>query len=215
MVAAQRRLRSAVVREADRPSRPGPRKAPPKGTLYHYPNPHNHQTLSIAAAPAPHKIAEQIYTQAIQTKMVVRHFKGEAMDKTLAWAAKRGRRLHAQLGAGLRNGRGTPPPDGVPVERQRIGQRRREHLNGRHRRPQVRRRHDADSRSSLHKLMQRKSTIAFLMALPLILLIADPGRLSGGLRGLSRDAEQVDDHASSASAISTFLFGRDTFWMVV
>ena len=30
----------------------------------------------------------------------------------------------------------------------------------------------ADSRSSLHKLMQRKSTIAFLMALPLILLIA-------------------------------------------
>ena len=29
----------------------------------------------------------------------------------------------------------------------------------------------ADSRSSLHKLMQRKSTIAFLMALPLILLI--------------------------------------------
>ena len=28
-----------------------------------------------------------------------------------------------------------------------------------------------DSRSSLHKLMQRKSTVAFLMALPLILLI--------------------------------------------
>ena len=61
---------------------------PPKGTLYHYPNPHNHQTLSIAAAPAPHKIAEQIYTQAIQTQMIVRHYKGEAMDKTLDWAAK-------------------------------------------------------------------------------------------------------------------------------
>ena len=26
---------------------------PPKGTLYHYPNPHNHQTLSVAAAPSP------------------------------------------------------------------------------------------------------------------------------------------------------------------
>ena len=38
-------------------------ESPPKGTLYHYPNPHNHQTLSIAAAPAPHKIAEQIYTE--------------------------------------------------------------------------------------------------------------------------------------------------------
>lgn len=63
-------------------------EGPPTGTLYHYPNPFNHQTLSIAAAPAPHKIAEQIYTQAIQTQMVVRHFKGEAMDKTLDWAAK-------------------------------------------------------------------------------------------------------------------------------
>ena len=63
-------------------------EGPPKGTLYHYPNPHNHQTLSIAAAPAPHKIAEQIYTQAIQTQMVVRYAKGEAMDKTLDWAAK-------------------------------------------------------------------------------------------------------------------------------
>ncbi|ODT20991.1 MAG: ABC transporter substrate-binding protein [Kaistia sp. SCN 65-12] len=62
-------------------------EAPPKGTLYHYPNPHNHQTLSIAAAPAPHKIAEQIYTQAIQTQMVVRFAKGEAMEKTLDWAA--------------------------------------------------------------------------------------------------------------------------------
>jgi ABC-type glycerol-3-phosphate transport system substrate-binding protein len=63
-------------------------ESPPKGTLYHYPNPHNHQTLSIAAAPAPHKIAEQIYTQAIMTQMVVRYAKGEAMEKTLDWAAK-------------------------------------------------------------------------------------------------------------------------------
>jgi ABC-type glycerol-3-phosphate transport system substrate-binding protein len=63
-------------------------EAPPKGTLYHYPNPHNHQTLSIAAAPAPHKIAEQIYTQGIQTQMAVRYFKGEQMDKTLDWAAR-------------------------------------------------------------------------------------------------------------------------------
>jgi ABC-type glycerol-3-phosphate transport system substrate-binding protein len=63
-------------------------EGPPTGTLYHYPNPYNHQTLSIAAAPAPHKIAEQIYTQAIQTQMIVRHYKGEAMDKTLDWAAK-------------------------------------------------------------------------------------------------------------------------------
>lgn len=58
---------------------------PPKGTMYHYPNPHNHQILSIAASPAPPKIAVQIYTQAIMTKMIVRHLQGEAMEKTLAW----------------------------------------------------------------------------------------------------------------------------------
>jgi ABC-type glycerol-3-phosphate transport system substrate-binding protein len=60
---------------------------PPKGTLYHYPNPYNHQTLSIAAAPAPHKIAEQIYNLGTQTQMAVRYFQGEPMEKTLAWAA--------------------------------------------------------------------------------------------------------------------------------
>jgi ABC-type glycerol-3-phosphate transport system substrate-binding protein len=59
---------------------------PPTGTLYHYPNPYNHQILSVAAAPAPAKIANQIYDQAIQTKMIVRHLQGEAMEKTLAWA---------------------------------------------------------------------------------------------------------------------------------
>jgi len=63
-------------------------ESPPKGTLYHYPNPHNHATLSIAAAPAPHKIASQIYTQGIQTQMVARYYKGEAMERTLDWAAK-------------------------------------------------------------------------------------------------------------------------------
>jgi ABC-type glycerol-3-phosphate transport system substrate-binding protein len=61
-------------------------EGPPKGTLYHYPNPYNHQILSVAGAPAPHKIGEQIYVQALQTQMAVRHFKGEDIEKTLAWA---------------------------------------------------------------------------------------------------------------------------------
>jgi ABC-type glycerol-3-phosphate transport system substrate-binding protein len=60
---------------------------PPKGTLYHYPNPYNHQILSIAGAPAPHRIGEQIYVQAILTQMAVRHFRGEALEKTLDWAS--------------------------------------------------------------------------------------------------------------------------------
>jgi ABC-type glycerol-3-phosphate transport system substrate-binding protein len=63
-------------------------EGPPKGTLYHYPNPYNHQILSIAAAPAPHKIAVQIYRQGLQTQMVVRYaLKGEKMDQVLSWAA--------------------------------------------------------------------------------------------------------------------------------
>ena len=59
---------------------------PPKGTLYHYPNPYNHQKLSIAASPAPPKVAQQIYTQATLTQMCLRHAQGDAMEKTLAWA---------------------------------------------------------------------------------------------------------------------------------
>jgi ABC-type glycerol-3-phosphate transport system substrate-binding protein len=61
-------------------------EGPPKGTLYHYPNPHNHQTLSIAAAPAPPKIAQQIYSQGLHTKMAVRLLKGEGMESVLTWA---------------------------------------------------------------------------------------------------------------------------------
>ena len=61
-------------------------EGPPRGTLYHYPNPHNHQTLSISCAPAPPKIAYQIYTEGLQTKMIVRYMQGEPMEKTLAWA---------------------------------------------------------------------------------------------------------------------------------
>jgi len=59
---------------------------PPKGTLYHYPDPYNQQKLSIAAWPAPPKVAQQIYTQATMTKMCLRYSRGEAMEKTLAWA---------------------------------------------------------------------------------------------------------------------------------
>ena len=56
---------------------------PPKGTLYHYPNPYNHQ-LSIAASPAPPKVAQQIYVQATLTKMCLRVGRGDKIEDTLA-----------------------------------------------------------------------------------------------------------------------------------
>jgi len=60
--------------------------SPPKGTLFSYPDPYGDQTLSMAAMPSPHSIAEQIYTQGLMTKMIVRHFRGDDLEKTLAWA---------------------------------------------------------------------------------------------------------------------------------
>ena len=73
---------------------------------------------------------------------------------------------------------------------------------------------NADSRSSLHKLMQRKSTIAFLMASPLILLIgvlvAYPAGYAVYLSMLNKGMTRFVGFGNY-----TFLFGRDTFWMVV
>jgi multiple sugar transport system permease protein len=72
----------------------------------------------------------------------------------------------------------------------------------------------ADGRSSLHKLMQRKSTIAFLMALPLILLIftlvAYPAAYAVYLAMLNKSMTKFVWFSNFA-----FLFTRDTFWMVV
>jgi multiple sugar transport system permease protein len=72
----------------------------------------------------------------------------------------------------------------------------------------------ADGRSSLHKLMQRKSTIAFLMTLPLIILIlvlvAYPAGYAVYLAMLNKGMTRFVGLGNFA-----FLFGRDTFWMVV
>jgi multiple sugar transport system permease protein len=72
----------------------------------------------------------------------------------------------------------------------------------------------ADRRSSLHKLMQRKSTIAFLMALPLILLI---GVLVAYPAGYAVYLAMLNKGMTRFVGLSNFgfLFGRDTFWMVV
>ena len=72
-------------------------EGPPKGTLYHYPNPYKHQTLSIAASPAPPKIAQQIYTQATLTKMCVRYLPGRSDGEDAGLGRRRVRRLHAKL----------------------------------------------------------------------------------------------------------------------
>ena len=63
-------------------------EAPPKGSLSHDPVKVGGQVAGVTCSPAPPLIAAQIWSQAIQAQMVVRYYKGEAMDKVLDWAAK-------------------------------------------------------------------------------------------------------------------------------
>ena len=72
-------------------------EGPPKGTLYHYPNPYKHQILSIAASPAPPKIAQQIYTQAVPDQDVPAILPGRSDGKDAGLGGRRVRRLHAKL----------------------------------------------------------------------------------------------------------------------
>src|SRR5919201_4458949 len=69
-------------------------------------------------------------------------------------------------------------------------------------------------RFALRKAMQRKSTIAFLMTLPLILLIAllvlYPAFYSVHLATLNKSMERFVGFGNFL-----FLFKRETFWMVV
>ena len=70
------------------------------------------------------------------------------------------------------------------------------------------------SRSSMRKLLERKSTIAFVMALPLILVIATlvvyPALYSLHLATLNKSMERFVGLGNFE-----FLFKRETFWMVV
>lgn len=72
----------------------------------------------------------------------------------------------------------------------------------------------ASERSSIKKLVQRRSTIAFLMTLPLIVLVATlviyPTFYSFYLAMLNKSMERFVGLSNF-----TFLFKRDTFWMVV
>lgn len=60
---------------------------PPKGTLANY-VPRDDQIVSIAGAPAPAEIANQMYSQGLVTKMVAKFaMNKEPMDKVISWAA--------------------------------------------------------------------------------------------------------------------------------
>mgnify|MGYP001208011967 CR=1 FL=1 len=63
-------------------------QGPPKGSIYHYPiQPGGDQVAGVVCSPAPPLIAAQIWSQAIQVKMLVRYAQGEPLEKVLDWAA--------------------------------------------------------------------------------------------------------------------------------
>lgn len=70
------------------------------------------------------------------------------------------------------------------------------------------------SRGSLRKLMRRKSTLAFLMTLPLLTLIAV---LVAYPAGFAIYLSMLDRKATKFVGLANFsyLLGRDRFWMVV
>lgn len=62
--------------------------SPPKGTVFHYP-PKQDQTLSVACAPAPAGIANQMYVQGIQTKLIAQCTQGgKSIQQAIDWGAK-------------------------------------------------------------------------------------------------------------------------------
>src|SRR5215207_2852620 len=62
-------------------------QGPPKGTIYNYP-PRSDQIASISCAPAPPKIAVQMYTQGTMTKMIAQCSQsGKTIVQAIAWAA--------------------------------------------------------------------------------------------------------------------------------
>jgi hypothetical protein len=61
------------------------------------------------------RIARQIYTQGIMTKMTVRHLQGEPMENTLSWGES-DRKVHAQL---ERRPRALPAPVAIGQHRPR------------------------------------------------------------------------------------------------
>ena len=63
-------------------------EGPPKGSISHYPIKGGDQKAGVVCSPAPPLIAAQIWAQSIQGQMLVRYAKGEAMEKTMDWAAR-------------------------------------------------------------------------------------------------------------------------------
>ena len=62
-------------------------EGPPVGTIFNYPmKPHHQAQYAIAFSPAPPELAQQMYLQALNTKVIARVAQGgESVDAALTW----------------------------------------------------------------------------------------------------------------------------------
>ena len=95
-------------------------EGPPKGTLYHYPNPHNHQILSVGAAPAPPQDRPSDLHPGDPDQDDRALHAGRTDGKDPGLGRERDRRLHADLSALAMRCRS---PDGRAARRRRARQR--------------------------------------------------------------------------------------------
>ena len=191
---------------------------PPKGTVYNYPIAAWHDAKPhIAAMEAPPDIAVQIYNQAVHTIMIAKYtFQKQSMDQAHRLGAERDRRLHAlgaerALDAGGPGARSPGPRYRQPSARGWLtwptAPRSPLGLQAAARRGRWR-------RGTLYVLAHRRSTIAFLMALPLILLVVGlvvyPACYAIYLSLLNK-------HMTAFVGLGNFVFllERQTFQMVI
>ena len=209
-------------------------EGPPKGTLYHYPNPYKHQILvDRGVAGATEDRPADLYA-GDPDQDVPALSSGRSDGKDARLGGRRVRRLHAELsGISPRRPAGCGPPRRIRLPTRLRSRRTRRlldvpkthfvEINPRGRcimadvalQPNsVAATQPARKRASLRTALKRKSTAAFLMTLPLILLIAllviYPAFYSLHLATLNKSMQRFVGLGNFE-----FLFKRETFWLVV
>ena len=164
---------------------------PPVGTVYSYP-PRGDEQTRISAHPARSEVGAQMYNQAINTVMVAKFYAGQREDRR---GDQVGRRESSKARCA---------PEAFQARRQDACRPDRPACGSisrsvsaadTHPSPAAPRRcaARAGARSGLQRFMRRRSTIAFLMCLPLIVIVAGLIIYPALLLDLSFDAEQGAD----------------------
>ena len=153
---------------------------PPVGTVYGYP-PRGDEQTSIAGAPARSEVGAQIYNQAINTVMVAKFTQGkEKLDDVIKWAENELQgtlaRLKTDHSGGAADARMPEWRIDLTISHERLTRRGQRESMADTVQTWLARTADHEPRhrsqkTGLRLFLRRRSTVAFLMCLPLILII--------------------------------------------